>query len=130
MDTPKTSRDETAAPLDSKKAVQIVPKLVDLLSGLSPEERHRAVSAAMILLGQPRSLSAHREEDGGVADADHPSSDGVLSHKAVVWLKKNSITREKVESHMPPPWRPPTLSAIALSRTTARPAEIVPMPPP
>ncbi len=75
----------------SKLALEAVPKLFNLLSPLSAEERQRAIKATLILFGQPETHSkvdTHQEQM-------EPS--GGISGKAIVWMKKNSISRDQLE---------------------------------
>ena len=84
---------ENSTPTSVPKSVlAAVPKLVGVLTPLSIEDRQRAISATMILFGQPPAtsiasskLEAHNESSGGI------------SGKAIGWMKKNSITQEQLE---------------------------------
>jgi hypothetical protein len=87
---------EHSAPTSVPKSVlAAVPKLVEVLTPLSAEDRQRAISATMILFGQPPAtsiafskLEAHKE---------HLEPSGGISGKAIGWMKKNSITQEQLE---------------------------------
>jgi hypothetical protein len=77
-----------------KLVLEAVPKIVQVLAPLSPEERQRAIAAAMTLFGEPvpaqnTILKAHPEQ--------HLASEGGISGKAVAWMKRNSITREQLD---------------------------------
>ncbi len=82
-------------PSTASIVVAATTQLVTLLEPLSPEERHRAVSAALILLGQSPSGS-HKISKG--VDADEQEVGNGLSTKAAVWMKKFSITRDQLDS--------------------------------
>jgi hypothetical protein len=80
-----------------ENAVAAVPKLVDLLVGLNSEERKRAISAAMTLLGDSpvaTSTAGASMPRGGREYAE--AGDGI-SAKAVAWMTKSQITREQLE---------------------------------
>jgi hypothetical protein len=96
MEHPKTPPAEASIPLNSKKAVQVVPKLVELLGALSAEERDRAVSAAMILLGHSRALESDLHNTTGPSKPRH-SPDGDISAKADTWMTRNAIPREDLD---------------------------------
>lgn len=77
-------------------AVEVMSKLVTLLEPLSPEDRHKAITAAMIFLNQPASLSP--AASAPLPAELHPAA-GIagLSPKAAAWMKKNSISAEHLE---------------------------------
>lgn len=75
----------------SESALEAVPKLFKVLTPLSPEERQRAISATLVLFGQPESSSKTETRK------EHVEPSGGISGKAVVWMKKNTISREQLE---------------------------------
>jgi hypothetical protein len=79
-----------------ENAVLAVPKLVEVLTGLSSEERSRAVSAAMLLLGETSPLipGAPRQQQH---EHEHDDFGEGISSKAAGWMAKNHITREQLE---------------------------------
>jgi hypothetical protein len=76
----------------TKNVVAAVPKLVQLLEPLTPDERQRAISAAMILFGQPANIQSGNQFGG----EPHEVGEGICS-KAANWMKKNAITREQID---------------------------------
>src|SRR5437764_1070785 len=79
----------------TKNVVAAVPKLVQVLEPLSPDERHRAISAAMILFGQSAPTQSTAQYGGHSGDS-HEVGDGICA-KAANWMKKNAITREQLD---------------------------------
>jgi hypothetical protein len=79
----------------TKNVVAAVPKLVELLEPQSPNERHRAISAAMIVFGQS-ALTQSSAQHGGHSDEPHEVGEGICT-KAANWIKKNAITREQLD---------------------------------
>jgi hypothetical protein len=77
-------------------AVEAVPKLVQILVALGPEDRQRAITAAMILIGQPLVNDTHKATVTKSQEEDDIPSDGI-SPKAISWMKKNGITREQLD---------------------------------
>jgi hypothetical protein len=76
---------------DPKAVAAAVVKLEQILRPLVPEDRQRAVTAAMTLFGDvPVSAKRTNQEEP-------PQSEGGISGKAVAWMKKNGITREQLE---------------------------------
>jgi hypothetical protein len=80
-------------PADSaNSAVDAVSKLIKVLQPLTPEDRQRAITATMVLLGQtnapPVALKAPIDVMG--------SGDGI-SGKALAWMSKNSISRDQLD---------------------------------
>ena len=79
----------------TKNVVAAVPKLVQLLEPLSPDERNRAISAAMIVFGQS-APSQSATQHGGHSGESHEVGEGICA-KAASWMKKNAITREQLD---------------------------------
>src|SRR5438067_560050 len=79
---------------ESSTAVEALPKLVEILSPLSPSEREKAISAVRILLADSVT-SAGTHQELHVA-ADKQLSEG-LAPKAAGWLRKNHISREQLD---------------------------------
>jgi hypothetical protein len=79
----------------TKTVIGVVPKLVQLLEPLSPDERQRAISAAMIIFGQaPLRQTLNLEKEIGEETYDV----GVgISAKAASWMKKNGLTRDQID---------------------------------
>ncbi|HXI73915.1 MAG TPA: hypothetical protein VNN22_26535 [Verrucomicrobiae bacterium] len=77
-----------------KLVLEAVPKIVEVLTPLSSEERQRAIAAAMLLFGEPA-------PNIGSAKApsrdQYPAAEDGISGKALAWMKKNSITREQLD---------------------------------
>lgn len=77
-----------------KLVLEAVPKIVEVLTPLSSEERQRAIAAAMLLFGEPAPSTASGKTPS--RDQNLQSEDGV-SGKALVWMKKSLITREQLD---------------------------------
>lgn len=75
-------------------AVDAVPKLVQLLATLSPPDRQRAISAAMILLDEPAPPQLGTRK--GAPPHELPPSDEIHP-KAVQWMSKNGVERTQLE---------------------------------
>jgi hypothetical protein len=87
---------ENTSPNSVPKAVlEAVPKLVEVLTPLSPEDRQRAISATLILFGQP-APSPIASSKLSVREELVESGDGI-SAKASLWMKKYGITREQLD---------------------------------
>jgi hypothetical protein len=78
-----------------KVVLAAIPKLVEVLTPLSVEDRQRTISATMILFGQP-SPALTTSPKTQTREEQIESVDGI-SGKAVAWMKKNAITREQLE---------------------------------
>lgn len=76
----------------TKNVVAAVPKLVQLLEPLTPDERQRAISATMILFGQSAPIQSGNQSAG----EPHEVGEGICT-KAASWMKKNAITREQLD---------------------------------
>jgi hypothetical protein len=75
-----------------KSVVAATPKLVQLLTPLTPEGRQRAIASAMMVFGETPSFKKTKEDDNDATTA----GEGICP-KAAVWMKKNVITREQLE---------------------------------
>jgi hypothetical protein len=80
----------------SAAAVDVLPKLVELLAGLSTLERDKAISAAKILLADSTSSSTSENHQRPRVDAGGQSIDG-FAGKAVNWIQKSGLSREQLE---------------------------------
>jgi hypothetical protein len=80
---------------ESGTAVEALPKLVQILSGLSALEREKAISAAKILLAEsvPSAIRASQE----VPPTEAEEYSGGIAPKAATWLRKNQISREQLD---------------------------------
>jgi hypothetical protein len=76
----------------TKNVVTAVPKLVQLLEPLTPDERHRAISAALIVFGE----SAPIQSGNQFVSEPQEVGEGICP-KAANWMKKNAITREQLD---------------------------------
>jgi hypothetical protein len=74
-----------------KPVLAAIPKLVEVLTPLSAEDRQRAISATMILFGHPATATTASSK------SEHLEPSGGISGKAIGWMKKNSITQEQLE---------------------------------
>jgi hypothetical protein len=74
----------------TNKTIEATAKLVAILEPLDSEQRRRAVSAAMMLLGE--SATQRLQSDQSQTE----DTDG-LSGKTLAWAKKNGITVEQLE---------------------------------
>lgn len=86
---------ESSKPLN---AVEAVGQLVALLQSLNSEERRKAISAALILLGDQLSAVPVGTRSGG-GQGYQPNGESVegLSPKASTWATKNGITNEQLD---------------------------------
>jgi hypothetical protein len=75
-------------------AVDAVPKLILVLQPLSVEDRQRAITATMILLGHANTPSSTLKSP---LEALTPHAGDGLAGKALAWMSKNSITREQLD---------------------------------
>jgi hypothetical protein len=80
----------------SKTVAVAVPKLVQVLTSLTPEGRKRAIASALMIFGEVPLSKSPPEEDKKDPKNDSVSSDGV-SAKAIAWMKNNQITRQELE---------------------------------
>jgi hypothetical protein len=81
---------------ESGTAVEVLPKLVELLAALPTLEREKAISAAKILLADSTSSSTSEDHQRSHGDAGGESIDG-FSGKAVSWTRKNGLSREQLD---------------------------------
>jgi hypothetical protein len=84
-----------ASPSPIITAVEAVPQLVQILSGMASAERQKALSATMILLGDSF-LDHHRKAVEASPTPELPSAEGI-SPKAAAWMLRNSLTMEQLE---------------------------------
>jgi hypothetical protein len=80
----------------AKAVLEAVPKLVEVLTPLSPEDRHRAISATMVLFGQPTPTGNPTLAKAQIREEHTLTEDGI-SAKASAWMKKYGITREQLD---------------------------------
>ena len=78
-----------------KAVLGAIPKLVEVLTPLSVDDRQRAISATMILFGQPSPAPTTSSKTQTHEEQIEPA-DGI-SGKGAAWMKKNTITREQLE---------------------------------
>lgn len=78
-----------------KGTVDAIPKLVQLLSPLTPEERQRAISAAMIVFGQP--AATHPTGPATYGGQEEMLNVSGVSPKATAWMSKYSVTEAQLE---------------------------------
>ena len=74
-----------------KAVAAAVVKLEQILRALVPEDRQRAVTAAMTLFGEPALIPKKQNQE------EAPQPEGGISGKALAWMKKTGITREQLE---------------------------------
>lgn len=79
-----------------KLILEAVPKIVEVLTPLSSEQRQRALSAAMLLFGESSPIPTTSIARIPNQNQQSESEDGISS-KALVWMKKYSITREQLD---------------------------------
>ena len=72
----------------AKGIVEATGKIYEQLEGLAPEERRRAVDAALTMLGEP-TISNHTATVTSQQDDETPSDEFCNSAKA--WIKKNNL---------------------------------------
>lgn len=81
-----------------KSVATATPKLVQLLTPLTPEGRQRAIASALMVFGE--SLSTPTQQKGKDLDLDPDpraaAGDGICQ-KAATWMKKNALSREQLE---------------------------------
>jgi len=76
-------------------AADAVPKLFQILSSLSPDERQRAISAVMSLFGQQMESPAGSPKD--IASNETPAAVDGIHAKASAWMKKNAVSQTQLE---------------------------------
>jgi hypothetical protein len=80
---------------ESGTAIEALPKLVQILSGLSALEREKAISAAKILLAESAPSPMRAPQDVPPTEAEEQSAG--IAPKAAAWLRKNQISREQLD---------------------------------
>jgi len=80
---------------DPAAAADAVPKLVQILTPLSPDERQRAISAVMSLFGQPISSLGESRKDS--ATDETPTTVDGIHGKASGWMRKTGVTQAQLE---------------------------------
>jgi hypothetical protein len=78
----------------STTAVDVLPKLVQLLADLPTPEREKAISAAKILLADSMASGGNKNHEEPHVDATTIPG---ISGKAAAWLQKNHISREQLD---------------------------------
>jgi len=84
----------------AKGIADATTKIYEQLQPLSPEERLRAVKAALTLLGEPTSDVAPARVKSANGSDKGESDDGVVdgtSEKAAAWIRKNGIDEGALE---------------------------------
>lgn len=76
-------------------AVEAAAKLVQILLPLNSGERKRAITAAMVLLGDSHEETVARSAPTAQVHSSHPQEG--ISAKASGWMKKHGITRDQLE---------------------------------
>jgi hypothetical protein len=86
----ETSANSKASKPDRDRTLKAVSQLVEILEGLSIEERQRAIRAAQAILGEAAT---------GINDDGVPANPEVISSspKFDAWIRKNSISRDQIE---------------------------------
>ena len=78
----------------SKKTVaQIAGAIVDELSDLTSEERHRVIRAALALLGE----ASLKHEEGAATSEESGAEVGQLPQRARVWMKQNDLSPDQLQ---------------------------------
>lgn len=80
----------------TQSIVEAIPKIVEILVPLAPEERQRAISAALIVLGEPAKAHETRAQQGRSDQPVDIPNEGI-SPKATSWMRKNQITRDQLD---------------------------------
>lgn len=82
-----------------KAVAAATPKLVQILSPLTPEGRQRAIKSALAIFGEsaPTKPSKPDALEQQESDGRQTPIDGI-SQKAAAWLKKNSISQEQLDN--------------------------------
>ncbi len=76
------------------KLMEIVTKMVNLLTPLKPEERQRAIDACLTVLGDDPS-GAKQSGKGGRQEVSNDRAG--VSQRAGVWMTQNSVSMEELE---------------------------------
>lgn len=75
----------------AQKTMEAAAKLVGILTDLDSEQRQRAVSAAMVLLGESAQKIPEKREEPPFAGGEG------LSPKAIAWARKNAVSIDQLE---------------------------------
>jgi hypothetical protein len=75
----------------AQKTMDATAKLVGILTDLDSQQRRRAVSAALVLLGESAQAPAEPREEPQLASVNG------LSPKALAWAKKNAVSTDQLE---------------------------------
>jgi hypothetical protein len=79
----------------TQSIVEALPKLIQTLTPLTPEDRQKAIRAALVIFGQtPSTPAAGIDEESGQT---LPPANG-SSNKASGWMKKFGISQDQLEN--------------------------------
>lgn len=84
----------------SKKSTEIMAEIVDLLSPLPSEDRHRVIQAALLLLGESAVPTIAKLKSGDAqhrGDGDGDGNDDGWSAKTRTWVRQNGLTRDIID---------------------------------
>jgi|SRR5712664_165200 len=81
----------------AKKVANAVSRIVTQLEDLTPEERKRAVDAALTVFGDVSQGSSSRAEPTNPQGAGMEELPKGLSAAGLVWIKKNRVNQEQIE---------------------------------
>jgi hypothetical protein len=73
------------------------PKLVQLLTPLTPEGRQRAIASALMVFGESVPTGHRQTEIKPGSSSNPPVSENGFSHKALAWMEKNMLARGEIE---------------------------------
>jgi hypothetical protein len=77
----------------SKKSItEVVSLIVSALEPFASEERHRAVSASLMLLGEAATQTKARAAEESKVDADG----GEIPNRAQSWMKQNNLSFDQI----------------------------------
>jgi hypothetical protein len=85
----------TSASKNPTTAIEAIPELVALLAELSPEERKKALAAAMILIGD-QMPAPHVQ--GNLPAGGVPAASEGISAKAANWITKSGLSMDQIEN--------------------------------
>ncbi|TAL07037.1 MAG: hypothetical protein EPO07_00915 [Verrucomicrobia bacterium] len=80
-----------------KAVAGATPKLVQLLTSLTPEGRQRAIASALMVFGESLPQGTRQKDKGEDMDTDTPATGEGICQKAAAWMKKNNLSREQLE---------------------------------
>jgi hypothetical protein len=81
-----------------KSVAAATPKLVQLLTPLTPEGRQRAIASALMVFGESlSSATRQKDKDADVVSGSHAAAGEGICQKAAAWMKKNALSREQLE---------------------------------